>query len=122
MKVLICGSRNWSFPGHVKQVIDKLPADAEVIHGDARGADRMAGAHAQLRGLTVRAYPYLKEFGRRGGPIRNQQMLDLESPELVIYFTTDEDTPTRGTADMIRRANKAGIPVMYWSAFLHDIG
>jgi hypothetical protein len=120
VKVLICGSRNWDYPNQVSLVIGKLPEDTVVIHGDARGADRTAGAYAVLRGLEVRAYPYLKEFGRRGGPIRNQQMLDLEHPDLVIYFTVDPDNPTRGTADMIRRAHKAEIPVIHWRAFLND--
>ena len=46
--------------------------------------------------------------GRAAGPIRNQQMLGNENPELLIAFW---DMKSKGTADMIARAEKAGIPV-----------
>lgn len=40
------------------------------------------------------------------GPIRNQHMLDIGKPDVVLAFPGG-----RGTEDMIRRAEKAGVPV-----------
>jgi hypothetical protein len=47
-----------------------------------------------------------KKHGRAAGPIRNQRMLDKGKPDLVVAFPGG-----RGTADMIRRAERAGVPV-----------
>jgi hypothetical protein len=47
-----------------------------------------------------------KKHGRAAGPIRNQRMLDEGKPDLVVAFPGG-----RGTADMIRRAERAGVPV-----------
>jgi acyl-CoA synthetase (NDP forming) len=47
-----------------------------------------------------------KKHGKSAGPIRNQLMLDVGKPDLVIAFPGGS-----GTADMIRRARKAGVPV-----------
>jgi hypothetical protein len=44
--------------------------------------------------------------GKAAGPIRNQRMIDEGKPDLVIAFPGG-----RGTADMVSRAKKAGIPV-----------
>ena len=43
------------------------------------------------------------KHGKAAGPIRNQKMLD-ECPDLVVAFPGG-----KGTADMVRRAMKAGI-------------
>jgi hypothetical protein len=44
------------------------------------------------------------DFGRSGGPKRNQQMLEEGKPDLVLAFPGG-----RGTADMVRRA-PSGVP------------
>lgn len=118
MRVLICGSRTWRDPGPIDALIYGLVMDygrLTIIHGDAKGADSLAASAGRAlindgREVTVRAYPAdWERHGRAAGPIRNQQMLDAE-PDLVYAFT--EQPPTTGTADMIRRAQHAGIPVI----------
>jgi len=80
-----------------------------IIHGDCRGADRLAGQAAEQLGLTVRAYPaQWDSHGRAAGPIRNQQMIDEEHPDLVIAFH-DDLTKSKGTRDMLQRAKRSGI-------------
>jgi hypothetical protein len=111
MKVLICGDREWDDRSAIAKVIDRLSDDSTVIHGAARGADSIAGELAAERGLNVRAFPAeWHRYGRGAGPRRNQQMLDEGQPNLVVAFHSNLDK-SRGTADMVRRARKAGLPV-----------
>ena len=50
--------------------------------------------------------------GRAAGPIRNEQMLREGCPDLVVAFHDDPGLG-RGTADMVRRALAAGVPVRF---------
>jgi YspA, cpYpsA-related SLOG family len=109
MRVLICGSRDWEDEELIKDVISSLPPETVVIHGGARGADRIAGLSARKRGLPVKVFfPNWEKYGRAGGLIRNQQMLDDGKPDHVIAF---HKANSRGTQDMIDRARKAGLSV-----------
>lgn len=77
-----------------------------LIHGDARGADRLAGDWAERNGVHQLAFPAQWErYGKQAGLIRNMRMLD-EKPAIVIAFPGG-----RGTADMVRRAEAAGVSV-----------
>jgi hypothetical protein len=80
---------------------------AVIIHGAAPGADSIARLAAEDLGLRTEAHPAdWARYGRRAaGPIRNQEMLD-SGIDLVIAFPGG-----RGTADMVRRARKAGITI-----------
>ncbi len=84
-----------------------LPTDIVIIAGGAKGVDSAAADFA------IMAFCQLQEFkadwdkhGKAAGPIRNQQMLNEGKPDLVVAFPGG-----RGTADMVRRARKAGVPV-----------
>lgn len=110
MRVLVCGGRDFSDCGLLFDTLDAL-AKTEmidcIIEGDARGADRIAGAWAKRRRVDLRLYPAdWKTHGKAAGPIRNQRMIDDGRPDLVIAFPGG-----RGTADMVRRAEAAGVTV-----------
>jgi hypothetical protein len=112
VKVLVCGSRSWGANrDQVARVYDRvgdLPLDATILHGNAKGADRLAGDAAQLRGNPVEMYPAdWDEHGRRAGIIRNLLMLDQE-PDLVIAFW---DGKSAGTKHTLTEAERRGIPV-----------
>jgi len=82
-----------------------------LIHGAARGADSLAASWAIDTGLAefgeVLAFPAdWNKHGVAAGPVRNQEMLDVGKPDLVVAFAGG-----RGTEDMVRRAIKAGINV-----------
>lgn len=121
MNVLVCGDRNWRDYAACEAVAEALAyfnEPIEVIHGDARGADRLAGAACALRGFKVTAYPAQWElYGRRAGPIRNQQMLTIGKPGTVIYFHDDLEH-SKGTGDMVRRARKADLAVYEWRDYV----
>ena len=111
MKILVCGSRNWSDSVAIYAIL-RIVAQAydgiTVIHGDARGADRIAAKAAKRLGLQIKAFPAdWDRYGKSAGPIRNQAMLEAK-PKWVFAFTTRFPL-TPGTRDMVTRAEAAGI-------------
>lgn len=110
MRVLVTGGRDFWEHRFVFENLDRLHAlhgFQLVIHGNARGVDRLAEEWAGSRGVMTEPHPAdWKRFGRGAGVKRNQEMLNSQ-PDLVIAFPGG-----RGTADMIARAEKAGIPVV----------
>lgn len=113
MRVLICGGREFKDEGFVARWLTErfFHSDGKivtaVIHGFARGVDAFADTWAVLNYISVETYPARwDEHGKAAGPIRNQQMLDEGKPDLVIAFPGGT-----GTADMVAKARKAGIPV-----------
>src|SRR5215469_3620742 len=116
MRILVCGDRNWTDPFPMMAKFQQLfnhaaPREITIIHGAARGADQMAHALARDLGLAVMPFPAdWVRYGRAAGPVRNRQMLLEGRPDLVLAFHNNL-SESRGTADMVRRARKAGIPV-----------
>jgi len=43
MRILICGDRNWKDYNAIRNRMRKLPVNATIIHGAAKGADSIAG-------------------------------------------------------------------------------
>lgn len=116
MRVLICGSRGWKDPAPINALIAGLDVLAEgagerllIIHGDAPGADRLAGKIARRWGAEVAEEPAdWNKYGKAAGPIRNQKMLDDYQPELAYAFRSDGKS--NGTDDMVAKARDAKIP------------
>lgn len=116
-RILVCGGRDFldylKLGDTLDSLIDELedPSDAVIIQGGAKGADFLAKAYAYCwgwGGLMCEEYP--ADWGKHGkaaGSIRNQQMLDEGKPDLVVAFPGGS-----GTADMVRRARKAGVEVI----------
>lgn len=116
-RILICGDRNWSDQRSIEAFVNLLPRDAVVIEGGAPGADTLAGLCAITAGLSLLVYPAdWRRYGRAAGPIRNAQMLDEGQPTEVHYFH-DSIATSRGTANMVRQAQKRGIPVFGHTSF-----
>lgn len=108
MKVLVCGSRDWTDHEKIRIRLAELPRGTLVLHGGARGADRIAGTVAASLGLAVNEYPAdWRGFGRSAGYRRNLAMLGQE-PDLVLAFWLDGST---GTGHTVREARKRRIPV-----------
>lgn len=115
MTVLVCGDRHWSDIALIRHALSTLPDDTIIIQGGARGADEMAAIIAVEFGFELRTFAARWElYGRAAGPIRNQRMLDEGKPHLVMAFHHDL-SKSKGTADMVRRAKKAGIEVIVYS-------
>lgn len=115
MRVLVCGGRAYSDKRSVYHVLDRValehPVDC-IISGCASGADSLAidWADDDVHHPTVFVARFPADWrahGRSAGPIRNQRMVDEGKPDLVVAFPGG-----RGTADMVRRAEAAGVPVL----------
>lgn len=110
MRVLICGDRNWTDRRTIHDELAAIPGVTCVIEGEARGADKIGRSVAESLGIPVEPYPAdWARYRKSAGHIRNQQMLDEGKPDYVLAFHPDI-AASRGTADMVRRADKAGIP------------
>lgn len=125
LRLLVCGGRNFRDYLAVKNELVKLRPDV-VIHGAASGADSMADRAARDLGISREPYPadwehcadtcpgwHHRRKRRDGGEYcptagfrRNQQMIDEGRPSMVLAFPGGS-----GTADMVRRAQAAGIEV-----------
>jgi hypothetical protein len=107
VKVVVCGSRDWTDAAAIADRLDKLPWPF-IIEGGAEGADNIAGNYAVRRGLPHATVPanWLR-YGKRAGHLRNGWMLDLQ-PDLVIAF---QRNGSRGTQNTIDEARRRGIPV-----------
>ncbi len=105
--LLVTGGRDFRDGAALRRaILDARPS--LIIHGGARGADRLASEIADVLGIPQVVYPanWTGE-GRAAGAIRNQRMLDHGKPDLVLAAPGG-----RGTADMVRRATAEGIPVV----------
>lgn len=119
-KVLICGGRDFTafdeanniVRDHLATMFVEPPEKDEIVFitGMAKGADQIPFELGDLDEWGgVEKYPAdWEKYGRKAGPIRNQQMIDEGKPDLVIAFPTEKST---GTWDMIRRAKKHNIEV-----------
>jgi predicted polyphosphate/ATP-dependent NAD kinase len=102
--LLVCGGRRYGDGARVRAVLDKTAERVEILairHGDAFGADRLAGKWAEENGYPVQVYknPQTRIDAHVEG-------LGASSVVAVVAFPGGD-----GTADMVRRARAAGVPV-----------
>ncbi len=108
-RILICGDRDWTDVETIENFIRSLPPDTVIIHGNSRGANKIAEREAKEHGLIVKGYSAdWNQYGRAAGPIRNKRMLLEGRPDRVVAFHNDL-SKSRGTADMLRQAEKRGV-------------
>lgn len=108
MRVLVCGSRDWTDVGCIQAALRQLPAGSVIVHGAAPGADRLAAGVARVFGFSVDAFPAnWSHHGKAAGYIRNLAMLDT-GPDRVLAFQRNR---SRGTQHTIDEARRRGIPV-----------
>ena len=108
MRVLVCGGRDFDERVYLYRVLDDLhPRPTLIIHGNAHGADWLAGEWAVERDIPVREFVAdWRTHGKAAGPMRNAKMLADGKPDLVIAFKGGA-----GTANMKALARKSRIEV-----------
>jgi hypothetical protein len=111
VRVLVCGGRNFEDRAMLWRVLDSLHEQhrfSVVIHGMARGADRLADHWATFNRIPAyRFHAPWTQYGNAAGPIRNAKMLANGQPDLVVAFPG-----ANGTKDMIRKALAAKVDVL----------
>lgn len=109
--VLVTGARDWTDAVRLAGQLDDLHRRYRIsalIHGGAHGADTLAGQWAQHNGVCEIVFPYASAYGKDGGPVRNQWMLDWGVPDMLVAFPTPS---ARGTWDMVQKAKQRGVSV-----------
>lgn len=116
MRLLVCGDRNFDnwklLCSEMEKIIISIEVndDLTIIEGEAKGADFLARVWAIYEQHPFEAYPAdWNKFGKAAGPIRNKQMLDEGKPDKVLAFLKKGSI---GTANMIKQAQAAGVPVI----------
>lgn len=112
LRILVCGGRDYDDRTRLFAVLTAVHRRltiAEVIHGAARGADRLAGLWARTNGVAEAAFPvdHAKDGPWPGaGPMRNIRMFRESDPYMVLAFPGG-----RGTGHMVKYARERGCPV-----------
>ena len=116
LRLLVTGGRDFHDEDKLRRWIfeavgNELESDQiQLIHGGARGTDRLAGRIARQAGFRIRIFPAKWEkYGNAAGIIRNGQMFAESNPDVVLAAPGG-----RGTNDMVNRvqkAIKAGAPI-----------
>ena len=114
MKTIIAGSRTINSPEIVAEAIIESGFDiTEVVSGTARGVDSVGEQIARDFGIPVSRFPadwYV--FGKIAGVMRNKEMAKYADAAIVVW-----DGSSKGSANMIAEAKKAGLKV-----FVYEVG
>lgn len=111
MILLVTGGRQFN---DLEMAFDAIAAIHEampislLVHGDATGADTLAGDVAKEIGINVVKCPAnWTKYKKGAGHVRNKFMLDMFEIDLVLAFPGGN-----GTADMKRQSATAEIDVI----------
>ena len=119
--VLITGSREFTKQKMVEDELLNIPTPAFILHGGARGADRLAAeAIHTIDGLTEIRMQYLNYHGKKGGYLRNKKMLEVMEVFRAqgfecwaLAFHDDIKNPSPGTSGMVRLMAEADFSVVH---------
>ena len=110
LTVLVTGGRSFLDAAVVYSALTNLHTAhgvALLVEGGARGADRLARQWAIDSGVPFRTFEAdWVRHGKAAGSKRNGVMLSVSRPDIVVAFPGGT-----GTADMVRRALRAGVHV-----------
>lgn len=126
MRIGVTGGRHFADENAVAAAMSLLPADATLVHGAARGADKLCAEWWKTQGrpddphpapwdapCTDLCQPNHRRTNRLGasycpaaGVYRNAEMVE-SGLDLLVAFPGNE-----GTLDMIRRCKAASVPIV----------
>ena len=118
--ILVTGDREWTDFKSIMKILatyQRKYTFIRVVHGDARGADRLARDAAYALGLSSdQVIPFPAEwdkYGKAAGPRRNRQMFFESNPDVVLAFH-DNLAKSKGTKDMVQLATQQRTKVRYF--------
>jgi hypothetical protein len=113
MRVIVAGATGWTDAEAIRRELAQLPPGTTVIHGDAPGADALAGAAAARLGLAVEPMAKSEQDYaryRRGAWKGLNERMVAAGAALVLAFHADLSR-SRGTRHLVALARAAGIEV-----------
>lgn len=139
MRILVTGSRSFTnyatILAALTEAVTGQPGPHTLVHGETRGADRLAAIAAKKLGWTVEPHPAdwtrhcTERCHHRGGrperedgtswcpaagAKRNREMCELGA-DLVLAFYS-RGAKNAGTTDCVKSAGKCEIPVRRFTA------
>jgi hypothetical protein len=118
MRVIVAGATTWSNAEPIRRELARLPTGATVIHGDAPGADLLAGQVATELGLAVEPMAKNKQdyakYRRGAWKGLNERMLTSGAVLVLAFHPAIENS--RGTKHLVELAEAAGIEVQVFTA------
>ena len=114
-RVVIAGSRHFQDYTLFCSVVDKYLSRIRyeyriiILSGHCSGTDLMAERYADENGLALEIYPADWTLGRKAGPLRNKEMVDVA--DFAIAFPGGGP----GTRSLIALAKQKGIPVRIYA-------
>lgn len=114
LRILVTGGRDYSDTATVVYWLGAAAAQygdgkdgVTLVHGGARGADRLAAEIARHSGWRTEAHrAEWEKYGPAAGPYRNEDMV-ANGADVCVAFPGG-----RGTEHCTRLAREAGIPVI----------
>jgi hypothetical protein len=108
---LVCGGRDYTDDAWLCKVLNGLVErrgfPSFILQGGALGADELTLRWAKRADIPcISQNARWLSLGGNAAPVRNQAMLDVWKPQICVAFPGG-----KGTADMVRRAHKAGVEV-----------
>ena len=108
MKVIIAGSRTITDPLELEKAIKLSGFQIDsVLCGGSYGVDKLGFIWANDHGVPVTVFmPDWKKYGKSAGPIRNSEMAKAAEALILVW-----DGESRGSKDMLNKANAKGLKV-----------
>lgn len=111
-RVAIVGSRDYPHLEHVASYVNRLPMNAVIVSGGAKGVDTAAEMAAKARRMKTVIYPAdWDTHGKAAGFIRNQDIVN--AADRLVAFSHNS---SRGTNHSIQLARQAGKPVLVFDS------
>ena len=115
-RIIVAGGRDFSNYILLSETLDavlKRYTDSEtiIVTGCCHGADALGERYAKEHGIPVKRFPAdWQQYGKAAGPIRNRKMAEYaaERDGMLVAFW---DGKSRGTASMVRLAEKYGLRI-----------
>jgi hypothetical protein len=111
-RILITGSREWTDTARIRAVLSyhrQAFPSAILVHGNARGADRIAASIWESWGLPTEPHPVTTQewdASRGAGHARNHRMITRGANVCLAFIRNNSP----GASQCVREARKAGIP------------
>lgn len=115
IRIIIAGGRDFHDYRRLKAYMDCLlkpiTDSIEIVSGGANGADSLGERYARERGYDLKRFTAdWDRYGKAAGPIRNKEMA-LYAAEVTGVLVAFWDGTSRGTYDMITRAEEYGLQI-----------
>lgn len=113
MKLIVCGSRSFTDYTLLTLWLDKLTQKTDrtklvILSGHAKGADQLGERWCRENLIAYQVWrPEYRDEHDREAPLRRNSDMVASATHLVAFW----DGASRGTADVVAKAHKAGLKV-----------